>query len=175
MLAALPLSAQDAPTGSLWRQETSNSMFSDKKARSVGDILTIVVQESATASRQNDTKTGRSSSVDASISSFLFSPTASGALTKKGTLPAMKFSGKNDFEGSGQINNSETITTRIPVRVYLDLDPGFTQLWHVQGAGVGLDQRLVLGPAARRASAFLGRSVARSQPALGRGRTAHAH
>lgn len=27
---------------------------------------------------------------------------------------------------------------RIPVRVYVDLDPGFTQLWHEQGADVGL-------------------------------------
>jgi hypothetical protein len=28
---------------------------------------------------------------------------------------------------------------RIPVRVYVDLDPAFTQAWHVQGADVGLD------------------------------------
>lgn len=27
---------------------------------------------------------------------------------------------------------------RIPVRIYLDLDPGFTQLWHEQGGDVGL-------------------------------------
>jgi hypothetical protein len=33
----------------------------------------------------------------------------------------------------------ERILQRTPIRVYLDLDPVFTQLWHVQGVDVGLD------------------------------------
>jgi len=38
-------------------------------------------------------------------------------LTKKGSLPALKYSGANDFTGSGAINNQETITARLSVRV----------------------------------------------------------
>jgi hypothetical protein len=33
----------------------------------------------------------------------------------------------------------ERVLERIPVRAYVDLDPGFTQLWHEQGQDVGLD------------------------------------
>jgi hypothetical protein len=33
----------------------------------------------------------------------------------------------------------ERVLARIPVRAYVDLDPGFTQLWHEQGQDVGLD------------------------------------
>jgi flagellar L-ring protein precursor FlgH len=83
----------------------------------VGDILTIVVQESNTASKDSSTKTAKSSGVDASISSFLYGPSASKFLMKGGQYPAMKLNGKQDFTGGGQINNSEKITARIAVRV----------------------------------------------------------
>lgn len=33
----------------------------------------------------------------------------------------------------------QDFTRSVPVRVYVDLDPGFTQLWHVNGFDVGLD------------------------------------
>lgn len=102
---------------SLWKEATSVSMISDKRAHNVGDILTIVVQENNTASKDNTTKTAKSSGIDASISSFLYPPTASSLLTKKGQLPAMKIDNKQDFSGGGQINNSEKITARIAVKV----------------------------------------------------------
>jgi hypothetical protein len=39
----------------------------------------------------------------------------------------------------GTLSNSHVID-RVPLRVYVDLDPGFTQLWHTQaGIDVGLD------------------------------------
>lgn len=102
---------------SLWKGASSMSMVSDKRAHAVGDILTIIVQESNTASKDNSTKTAKGAGVDASISSFLFSPGASGLMTKKGQLPALKLNSKQDFAGGGQINNSERITARIAVRV----------------------------------------------------------
>jgi flagellar L-ring protein FlgH len=108
----LPLGAQ-----SLWKESTSTAMTSDKRAHAIGDILTVVVQESNTASKDNTTKTAKSSGVDASISSFFYSPAASGLLTKGGQLPALKMNGKQDFTGGGQISNSEKITHRFAVKV----------------------------------------------------------
>lgn len=103
--------------GSLWKPDVSKSMFSDKRARSVGDIVTILVQENNAATKENSTKTARSSSTDASLNTFLFSPAASGLLSKGGKMPAMNFGSKNSFDGGGTINNSEKITARIAVRV----------------------------------------------------------
>jgi flagellar L-ring protein precursor FlgH len=111
-MSALPLCAQ-----SLWNEASSTSMMSDKRAHTVGDIVTILVQESNTAKKDNTTKTAKSSSIDASISSFLYSPTASGLLTKNGQLPAVKLNGTSGFNGGGQINNSEIITATISVTV----------------------------------------------------------
>ena len=91
---------------SLWKDDASSaSMFADKKAHRVGDIVTVIIQENNGATRNNNTTTARTSSVDASITSFLYPASASGLLTKGGQLPAMSLCGKNSFNGGGQINN----------------------------------------------------------------------
>jgi flagellar L-ring protein precursor FlgH len=113
-LVALPLAC---PADSLWKPETSRALIADKKAGAVGDILTIVVQESNSASKNNNTQTSKSSGVDASISSFLYPPTSYGALTKNGSMPALKYDSSSQHKGGGKINNSEEITARIAVRV----------------------------------------------------------
>ncbi len=102
---------------SLWQVGTSQAMFADKKAHAVGDILTIIIQENNGATRQNNTTTSKKASVNAAISSFFYSPTASSLLTKKGQLPALNYNSDSEFNGGGQINNSETITAQMAVRV----------------------------------------------------------
>ncbi len=106
-----------APAQSLWKADSARALVADKRAAAVGDLLTILVQENTTASKDNSTKTAKSSAIDASISSFLYSPTASGFLTKAGQLPALKLNASQDFDGGGKISNSEKITARITVRV----------------------------------------------------------
>jgi flagellar L-ring protein precursor FlgH len=121
LLPALALGAvllpATATAQSLWRDDVSKPMYADKRASLVGDIITIVVQETTTASKNNRTATSRETGVDASISTLFYSPTASGLLTKGGQLPALKFSGKNDYNGGGTINNSEKIVSYVAVRV----------------------------------------------------------
>jgi flagellar L-ring protein precursor FlgH len=92
-------------------------MFADKRAGRVGDIVTILVQENNTATKNNSTKTSKQSNIDSALSTFLYSPAASGLLTKGGTLPALKLSGKSDFTGNGTINNSQQIVASVAVRV----------------------------------------------------------
>lgn len=111
------ISAVSGRADSLFQEDNFRSQFGDKRARAIGDIITVVVQESTASSKQNNTKTDRSSGMDASMASFLFSPAASSLLTKGGKLPAMSMSSKNSFNGGGEINNSEKITTRFAVKV----------------------------------------------------------
>ena len=110
-----------APAGahaqSLWKHDKPQSMFADRRASNVGDIITIVVQESNIASKDNKTKTARKSTADFSIASFLYGPAASGLLTKGGAYPALKYSGAKDFDGGGSVQNTEKIDTRVAVRV----------------------------------------------------------
>jgi flagellar L-ring protein precursor FlgH len=102
---------------SLWKDDSSRSMVSDKRAAAVGDILTIIVQENNTASKDNSTQTAKQSSIDAAIKAFIYSPDASGMLTHNGKLPALQTDAKQTFQGSGKISNAEKVTARIAVRV----------------------------------------------------------
>jgi len=102
---------------SLWHDEISRPMYADKRATSVGDIITIVVSETSTASKNNETKTEKQSSLSAAILSFLYPPSASGLLTKKGQMPVMNYNSDIKHDGSGSINNSETVVAKIAVRI----------------------------------------------------------
>src|ERR1700742_3151405 len=86
---------------SLWRDDVSKPMYADKRGAGVGDILTIVVQENTTANKSNETKTERQSSLTPAITSFLYSPAASGFLTKGGTMPAIQYSSDHKHDGTG--------------------------------------------------------------------------
>jgi flagellar L-ring protein precursor FlgH len=103
--------------GSLWKDATSTSLVADVRAHKIGDILTIIVQQSNTATKDNSTKTAKQNSMDASISSFLFGATQDKFLTRGGQYPAMKFDNNSTFNGGGTINNSQNITDKISVRV----------------------------------------------------------
>jgi flagellar L-ring protein precursor FlgH len=118
-LVGLPCAQLSAGLGSLWTDNSAQprSMFADKKAHSIGDIVTIVIQENNGATRNNNTTTSKKASADASIASFLYGPTASSLLTKGGVYPAMKYTQDNEFNGGGQINNQETINAQLSVRV----------------------------------------------------------
>lgn len=112
---------------SLWQDGASRTMFADKRASRVGDLITIVVQENTTANKDNQTSTSKKASMDAAITSFLYSPAASGLLTKGGTLPALKYNSANSFDGGGSIKNSEQIVAQVTVRV-IDVLPNRNML-----------------------------------------------
>jgi flagellar L-ring protein precursor FlgH len=107
---AMPLLAS---AQSLWHDDVSKPMFADKRANSVGDILTIVVQESSSANKNNETKTEKQSSWTAAITSFLFP----GWGAVKGSMPAINYNSDLKHDGNGAINNSETIIAQVAVKV----------------------------------------------------------
>lgn len=115
--SALLLFSAALPADSLWPAGDATSMCADKRAGRVGDIVTILVQESSTATKDNSTKTSKQSSIDAAIKSFLFSPDASNFLTKGGKMPALSMANKSTFDGGGTVNNSQQIVASVAVRV----------------------------------------------------------
>ncbi len=126
-LAGLAIPSDFACAQSLWQDSTSQAMYSDKRASRVGDLITIVVQENTTATKDNKTSTSKKATMDAAITAFLYSPAASGLLTKGGTMPALKYNSANTFDGGGTINNSEQIVAQVTVRV-IDVLPNHNML-----------------------------------------------
>lgn len=144
-----------ATADSLWKDDVSRNPFADKRARFVGDILNVRVQESSVTKRDAKTKTERKGNADASISSFLFGTqagTATGSqLGKhKGSFPAMKFSNTTAHEGTGTIDNSDSITTRFSVRVVDRLPNGNLVVQGIrQATYAGETQTVILRGAVR--------------------------
>jgi flagellar L-ring protein FlgH len=127
VVVALSLTHGTAFSQSLWQDSTSKPMYSDKRASRVGDLITIVVQENTTANKNNQTSTSKKATMDAAITAFLYSPAASGLLTKGGTMPALKYNSANTFDGGGTIANSEQIVAQVTVRV-IDVLPNHNML-----------------------------------------------
>lgn len=126
LLAALVVAVGlgTAAADSLVKLKTK-SMFADNKAVAMGDLLTIIVQESTSSKKDNSTSTTKKSDLDAKLEAFFYSAAASGALTKAGELPALKFDSSSNFKGGGAINNTESITARVTVQV-VDVLPNDT-------------------------------------------------
>ena len=102
-----------APAQSLWQDDISRPMFADKRAAGVGDILTIVVQETSSANKNNETKTEKNSSWTAAIASFLYP----GFVQYKGSAPAVQYNSDLKHDGTGAINNSQTIVAQVAVKI----------------------------------------------------------
>ena len=113
-LLALPAGLQTAAQAqSLWHDDVSRPMFADKRAAGTGDILTIIVQETTTANKNNQTKTEKNSSWTAAITSMLFP----GWGAVKGSMPAVSYNSDLKHDGSGAINNSQTMVAQVAVKV----------------------------------------------------------
>jgi flagellar L-ring protein precursor FlgH len=124
LLSAAGVVKTGAAGGSMWREELTASLLGDTRARKVGDLVTVVVQESNEANKANNTKTAKKTGINASISSFLFGAAQDRFLTRGGKYPAMQMNSDNSFDGGGSIANSERINTRIAVRVAEQLPNG---------------------------------------------------
>ena len=121
VLAVFALSQVQAD--SLWSKDTAVSLFTDHKAKRVGDIITVLVQENNSASRNSSTKTEKKGDISASISSFVTGNIQNKIFSNNtgddnaSQLPKLETTSQNKFEGSGAVNNSGSINSRFAVRV----------------------------------------------------------
>jgi len=103
--------------GSLWPVNGAGerSMVADRKAARAGDILTIIVSESAVAQSSQSKKSSRDASLNDSVEQFLFAN--SRALTHRGGLPGLKLGGQSSYAGGGDVSNSQSLSARAAVLV----------------------------------------------------------
>jgi len=105
--------------GSLWSAKRSAHLFSDLKARSVGDIVTINVVESAMASKNATTKTSRESDLAASWTGVLQK------LSGDWVGGEVKTAFENNFDGKGETTRSSQLATYITAQVIQVLPNGY--------------------------------------------------
>ncbi len=103
--------------GSIW-QNASIPLTEDGKARRLGDIVTIVITENATASKQATTATGRSSEISAGIPNML-GLEGSSILTKNfaDLSNLINASASSSFDGSGSTTRKESLSATITAKI----------------------------------------------------------
>lgn len=87
------------------RQNSFSSLFSDHKAASVGDMITILVLESSQASNTQQTSAGKSSDLGLSFSGDMSGKALPSADAKIGT--------NNNFNGKGSTSSNGVFRTKI--------------------------------------------------------------
>jgi flagellar L-ring protein precursor FlgH len=110
LLAALPTAAD-----SLYTPGKSRSMFSDRKARAVGDVITVLITENTVAVQDAASEAKRK--LDA---------TADGGSDSWGIfklIPRASLSGSVSHEGSGKTTRSSSLSSTISCRI-AEITPG---------------------------------------------------
>lgn len=107
-------------TGSLWAGRSS--LFTDAKAHRVGDLITVLVSEKASATRSLGSMKAKKSSRKTSLSAvFGYGTSLSDKNPNFKPDSALNISDEKNFNGSGSTNNSDTLTasvTAIVTRVF---------------------------------------------------------
>ena len=96
------------------------SLFADKRAREVGDLITIQLIESTIAQTNAATKVGKESSVDIAPPNLFGAPVTIGGREVLGASA----SGKRDFDGNGRSTQSNRLQGSITVTVVQRLPNG---------------------------------------------------
>lgn len=114
-----PPSERARATGSLWRDDVSaNYLFADVKARFVGDLVTIVITEDASGSKQADTSTSTETEVFASLEQFFGLPQQLAA--KNPTIDPtqlVRASTAREWDGEGSTNRKGRLSARMTATV----------------------------------------------------------
>lgn len=119
--ATAPVQPVPAPPadGAIYHDAQSMELFTDPRAHRVGDILTVVLQESTQASKKATTSTSKKDSVALSAPTILGQP-----VTLRGRGLSTSLSGKNAFDGSGSSTQSNQLSGQITVTVARRLSNG---------------------------------------------------
>jgi flagellar L-ring protein precursor FlgH len=113
--AGAALAAAPAPVanGSIYQASAFRGLFEDRRARLVGDLLTIQIQEKTTARSSSNSSVERSGSVDGSIGQLPFVNPASRLMPRLG----VSGSSSNTFEGKGATGADNAFAGTITVTV----------------------------------------------------------
>ena len=129
--------------GSLWTTDRG-SLFVDNRASRVGDIVTVIILEQASASKEATTTTGRNTSASADITS-LFGLESNIADINSAIDPANLISAgyKSDFQGSGTTTREEDLTATITTQVIEVLPNGNMRISGSKSVMVNHEKQLI--------------------------------
>ncbi len=139
---AIETPVADYSSGSIW-QASSTGITGDFKARKKGDVLTIVISEQASASKQATTSTKKNAAVSAGIPNFMGLETT----FIKNWMDLSKLlnaSTGNQFEGDGSTSRKEDLTATISAKVVDVLPNGNLRIAGRRNVNVNNEDMIIL-------------------------------
>ena len=129
-------------TGSLW-QSGPKSLFGDRRARQVGDILTVLIEIQDEAAISNSTTRSRAASDDVSVgAAYGVTDIADKILPGGAALnPGVQTESTQDTSGNGSISREEEITLRLAATVVSVLPNGHLVIRGSQEVRVNFELR----------------------------------
>ena len=106
LIAAFVMAGGAVEAKSLWVDNGSLSLYSDRKARNVGDILTIVINESTTQTATKSRTNSKSGSVSVGTGTGIFD-----------FIRAFSASGSDSFQANGSATDTNRYSGQITVTV----------------------------------------------------------
>jgi flagellar L-ring protein precursor FlgH len=95
---------------SLYHETTFQALTADRKAHRVGDLLTVLIQENASATSSTDTATGRNNNVGGHVDSPFHTKWIVG--THAGAIGT-----NSDFQGTGKTERAGTLLAQMSLTV----------------------------------------------------------
>ncbi len=92
--------------GSLWPKDKKDSLFSDNKAKNIGDIVTILITENSSTSQSVSRKIGKKGSIQGGA--------GTGVLD---FIPVWGLNTSTTLKGGGSVTNNEVITAKITAKI----------------------------------------------------------
>lgn len=140
-----PMTVRPAPryeagassNGAIFQQGYARSLFEDRRARYVGDTITIKLSENTSASKKSNNKLDRSSSNDVSVS------TLTGLPGKTALGMGLNSATSNQFNGKGEAGSSNVFTGNITVTVIDVLPNGNLLVSGEKQVSIGYEQEFV--------------------------------
>ena len=121
MLALLCL-----PNGSAAKEKLAlaRSLYGDTTAKRVGDLLTVIIEETSAVSRDASSTTSKKNSLGGEVSFSHPSVDDVPTAWTNAVIPAWSLDTSSGFEGGGSVDNSDDFQSRITVSVIETLPNG---------------------------------------------------
>lgn len=111
-VSAESLQSPSNTTGSLFQARLNSGPYTDQQARRVGDIITVIFDETYKSSKSAQTKADKKSENKSSVGSLFGS-----VPTFHGMTPDMDMKNDRSFSGKGDADRSNSLTGQISVTV----------------------------------------------------------
>ena len=123
---APPEIKKTALPGTIWTGENAaNSLFADRRAKRVNDVVTIVVSENSVGGNNANTNTSRDTNTNANVSSLLGLESAILDVLRKGTTSiSVAGTSTNSLKGVGQTSRDGNLTATMSAKVVKVLENG---------------------------------------------------